>query len=487
MPNENELKFTQYGEHLVKTSTKQSGKLRNFFGKVLEGVIKVASHVPSVKSFISKLSEKTKDDNLIMEAENIIPVEENNDSLANTNQENDQIQTQLNSDTSVLESQNEVEPAQVKEQSEPIKTIFPRTIFSHKKEETPAQNEDDTITPIELNIPVQKEENSMEQLETAKPQEEITASQEESKKSDTELLEESRKKYGDLIPYDTYKIYYYSFDEQERFEKNQNGELLDEKSFSNIRKTQAETIKRITQAEEDERQAQITKINQEIENRKENIKNNKNDIAHYQSEIRRLRDENTGLNKENQEGTDKVKNLTKDSEKANAKIQEMDDIIDPMELIAKHLEKENQEEAKKKVEKKAKKSNKNKIKKKVEEILKEEEERIEKQSMNQNSSKTNDFIEKNESTPIQEEIIPQETSLADELTNFDNEKTEKPVSNWKNNYINNTTDSFAEAEKEINNSEMTKEEKEEERQKLYDQFDNFVEANYPSETKHRTR
>ena len=516
MPNENELTVTHYGEHLVKTSDKQSGKLRNFFGRILKEATKIISYVPGVKFITSKLQ---KDDDIVIQKgpdltngdSDILPaiVEpinqtetpeiekpvETKPEEAKEEEKQDQIPADEPSFTSsifdfpvsnVKTSENveipkpEIEENKIEEnkveKEASNKTILGRKIFAKPKEmpeesaELPKENS--VIKPVDIDIDIP--DIPATNKEDSKP-----------KKSDTELLEDSRTKYGNLIKFNTWKDYYHSFSDEEREKKIELGEMLDAKDFGEIRLDQAKTIKRITQTEEDLRQEKITQLNKDIENRKNNIKTNKGEINRHNQEINRLRNENKQLNESNKNDTNTVDVLEKESERANDKIEEMNAIIQPS-------KKENKtpiEKPEKKQKIKPKKQSKtNAAKKRVEEILKEEEARLERQKKVAEPKENSPVTEKKE-TP--KEVAPQtyNHSLADELADFDNEKQEEksPVINWKNNYINNSTDNFAQAEKEINNSDMSDEEKLQERQALYNQFDNFVEANYPTETKHRHR
>lgn len=481
MTNENEVKFTQTGEHLVKTSEKQAGKLRKFFGRILKSTSKVVSYIPGVKFVTEKLNKDTENENTsimegIIEPINMPapqkemskkeePVQASEAKQYDSEKTNETGFTPAIFDVPKVETPEKVEKVETKD-IKPKKTLPGKKLFASQKTEE-KQEEKPVITPIDLDIHIPDYHQKPKAIE----------------KSDNELLEESRNQYGNLIKFATWKDYYHSFSDEEREKKIEQGEMLDAKDFSAIKLDQAKTIKRITQAEEEKRRKQIDQLKQEIEARKNNIKANKGSITKYNKEIARLRNENKQLNEANKTATANVDVLEKDSERAKDKIGEMDEIIMPqtpkMANVTEKPQKDNKTTA---------------TKKRVEEILKEEEERIKKQQQMAKVAKAINNLTLNKDKKVSEkEIIPQETkpethSLADELSDFDNEKHEESqITNWKNNYINNTTDAFVQAEREINNSDMPDETKNQERQELYSQFDDFVNSVPSTTTKHRHR
>ena len=492
MTNENEVKFTQTGEHLVKTSEKQAGKLRNFFGRILKSTSKVVSYIPGVKFVTEKLNKDTKNENTSIMEGIIGPInmpapqkemskkEEPVQETKTENQTSEQPRpiVEPNFTLSIFDNPK-VETPEISEKEnakeiKPKKTLPGKKLFAspkteeHSKEATSKAEEKPVITPIDLDIhiPDYHQEPKTKTIE----------------KSDNELLEESRDQYGNLIKFANWDEYYDSFSAEEQKEKTGQGTILKTIEFTAFKSDQAKTIKRITQAEEEKRRKQIDQLKQEIETRKNNIKANKGSITKYNKEIARLRNENKQLNEANKTATANVDVLEKDSERAKDKIREMDEIIAPQAPTTTVTEK-------------SQKDNKtNAAKKRVEEILKEEEERIKKQQQMAKVAKAINNLTLNKDKKVSEkEIIPQETkpethSLADELSDFDNEKHEESqITNWKNNYINNTTDAFVQAEREINNSDMPDETKNQERQELYSQFDDFVNSVPSTTTKHRHR
>lgn len=479
MTNENEVKFTQTGEHLVKTSEKQAGKLRKFFGRILKGTSKVVSYIPGIKFITEKLNKETKNENTSIMEGIIEPInmpapqkemskKEEPVQASEVKQYDSEKTTETGFTPSIfdvpkVETPEKVEKVETKD-IKPKKTLPGKKLFASPKTEE-KHEEKPVITPIDLDIHIPDYHQEPKAIE----------------KSDNELLEESRNQYGNLIKFATWKDYYHSFSDEEREKKIEQGEMLDAKDFSAIKLDQAKTIKRITQAEEEKRRKQIDQLKQDIEARKNNMKSNKGSITKYNKEIARLRNENKQLNEANKTDSANVDVLEKDSERAKDKIGEMNAIITPQAPTTTVTEK-------------SQKDNKtNAAKKRVEEILKEEEERIKKQQMAKVAKGINNLIINKDKKVPEKEIIPQETksethSLADELSDFDNEKhVEKQTTNWKNNYVNNTTDAFAQAEREINNSDMPYETKNQERQELYSHFDDFVNSAPSTTTKHRHR
>ena len=230
----------------------------------------------------------------------------------------------------------------------------------------------------------------------------------EPKKSDPETLKDLNEKYGDLISFNTWEDYYNSFSDEERENKTKTGELLTEERFISVRLEEAQTIKRITQAEEAERQIEKDKLNSEIEGRRERVKENRETIRNEKDDIARLEAENVDLNKQNQRAGSSLRTLNNESDKANAKIDEMDEII---------------------VQLAPKKADSNfDSKKRVDDILKEEEAEFAKKRKANSEQKAFKHVEKPSTTVEPKEetttVEPQveESSLVDEISDFDDTK-----------------------------------------------------------------
>lgn len=257
-----------------------------------------------------------------------------------------------------------------------------------------------TAIPINLHIIEAKRKNK-------KDSEQIT----EPKKSDSETLKDLNEKYGDLIGFNTWEDYYNSFSDEERENKTKTGELLTEERFISVRLEEAQTIKRITQAEENERQIEKDKLNNEIESRRERVKENRETIRNEKDDIARLEAENVDLNKQNQRAGSSLRTLNNESDKANAKIDEMDEII--VQLSPKKSEK-------------TKKDDSNfDSKKRIDDIFKEEEANFTKKRKANSEKKASQHVEKpstavepkEETTTVEPQV--EESPLVDEISDFD--------------------------------------------------------------------
>ena len=218
---------------------------------------------------------------------------------------------------------------------QPLRTIFGRTLFAKKDEkenndvenvttepenvnqETSEPKIENIATPIDLNI--KNDDKEEKQEETPK------------EKSDTEILEDSREKYGDLIPFNTWEDYYNSFSTQEKENKTKNGELLTEKDFIRIKLNQALTIKRITEDQRANYQAEQDKLNQEVADRKAQLNENRDEIKSLRGRITHLNDDNKRLKDENAEANKRLITLNSNIETATDKIDEMEDTINKLE------------------------------------------------------------------------------------------------------------------------------------------------------------
>lgn len=495
----------------VNITKKMFDSFRKFItNKLGPAVVKAVSYIPGVKNLSAQIVEQAKQldakqenttDTPASTATEDIPVQD--DSIvapaifdAPTPKET------TNSDETVKIENVAPTPAPSKDES--IKVIQPKVVKADTKKSNTDNNQKDSqsatpkvhvATPTILHI-------TPNQVKNHKPEK----SPVEAKESDEEILNNSRDQYGDLIPFDNYKNYYYSFDAAEIFRKNQTGEMIDEDEFNQARKTQAEARKRILEAEETMRQAEKDANKQKIENNRLRVKENEDRITKLNSEIDSLTEENSQLKKENQKAGSRLTKLKNETTKATATINEMDAIIDSInsaqnlqerlkgtqtpqasdkdkaaELDAKakkrvdEMYREIEKEFNAKRDKKAKKETMSNLATAVKEVSKQK-----------TSSKS-----KKDPEPSKTEVTPQvdeNASLLNELSSFDSKETSnsQTTANWKNDFIDNTTDNFVDAINKINQSDLSAEEKAEQRQALYDQFDNFVDMN-DAEPKHKTR
>lgn len=340
-------------DNKIKLNKKRTGSFRKIFKKVKDGITNIAN-IPGTLYFIAKAKEETKQE------ETPKPIE--NESIAdstNSTLENSEVSTPAifgDSDVvmpakveSIPKAEDNPEPTEkpaeetstidkVPEPSkQPLRTIFGRTLFAKKDEkenndvenvttepenvnqETSEPKIENIATPIDLNIIPKNDDKKEKQEETPK------------EKSDTEILEDSREKYGDLIPFNTWEDYYNSFSTQEKENKTKNGELLTEKDFIRIKLNQALTIKRITEDQRANYKAEQDKLNQEVADRKAQLNENRDEIKSLRGRITHLNDDNKRLKDENAEANKRLITLNSNIETATDKIDEMEDTINKLE------------------------------------------------------------------------------------------------------------------------------------------------------------
>lgn len=477
MDKNKEIQAELNEDNLIKLNHKRIGVLKKLFQKVIDGTVTVVSHAPGAKFFVPKILDKINE----REMQTVEPEKALDPQIPNVTLTPEPVKT-VEPVTIVEEPKKVVEPtvaptifgspapvemepvavtAVPESTQEPevekktIKTIFPKKIFASNQSteviptvEPKVKNDESivvpTSTPIDLDINIPSLNNGYAEdavKEETKP-----------KVSDNDHLKESRKQYGDLIRFNTWQEYFHSFSKEEVEKKNEDGTMLKGTDFASIRLDQAETIKRITQAEEAERQATISNLKIEIEDRNTRIKLNRDKVAELKQEITERNKETATLNTENKKARIQVNSLNNESKEANDKIDEMDDIIgqltDPdyqpkrktetqkvdsktlaarkrIDEITKELEKEFEDkkaDAKKKSEM-AKASAKKEVAKAKKEVAKA------KNTSNQAEKET----PKEKKTTVTRAIKPkvvipqtQESSLADELADFDSEQVKTP-------------------------------------------------------------
>ena len=513
-------------DNQIKVGSIRVSAFRKVYDKVLNGLIKTIANIPNIKYVAAKVIDEAN--------ANEVPDLKANQTAGFTAMNNAK---QQSPDLSIFDSPYtkkdtpqaaKIQPKVVTKDSvptiKPIKTISSKTVVA------PAQEAKKTASKISKPISLNIKPKTVQTKATPAPA--ITS---EPKESDEEILRKSRDQFGDLIPFDMYKNYYYSFDATEIFRKNQNGEMIDEEEFNAERKLQAEAIRKITEAEETERQAEKDQLRQEIENRKLRVQEDRDTNASLRQEIANREDEIKRLNKENQKAGSRLTKLNAESRQAITKINEMKTIVDningnknvqerlrQMSQTAKKQAKESNEDYAKK---QAKESNEDDAKKRVDEIYKELEKEFQENNHKQAkkepvkahksiSEATTKSKGKKETAKIK--VIPQTdtSSLLNELSDFDGKehkttksKIETPIilestnpeypgtftvsngrvnPNWKNSYTD-ETDNFANAIHAINQSDLSPEEKAAKREELYNQFDQFVEMTSDTEKKHLRR
>ncbi len=478
-------------DNLIKLGHKRTGTLKKLFQKVIDGTATVVSHVPGAKFFVPKVLEKiiereqqvnepekepelqTPDASLTSEP--VLGIQESvktdeSESATPTQEPEKEVETPSKSvpTTTIFGNPVSVEPKPVAEPTvtednkdsemvtRHIKTIFP-TIHVSSKQKTeatpktklaPIKTEETTVptsTPIDLNINMSNHDGGQNNVSKA-------SEEKETKVSDNDHLKESRKQYGDLIKFNTWQEYFHSFSKEEVEKKNEDGTMLKGTDFASIRLDQAETIKRITQAEEAERQTTISRLKAEMEERTAKAKENSDKVKELREEITRRNKETAELNAENKKSRSQVNSLNTESKEANTKIDEMDDIIgqltnpdyqpkkktEPKKVDSKTLAaRKKVEEITKELEKELeeKKADTKKKSEKAKASAKEEVARAKKEGAKaKNTSKqVEDETPKDKTTTATNTIIPkvfnlpdQEVSLTDELADFDSEQVKTP-------------------------------------------------------------
>ena len=330
-------------ERKININAKRTNAFRKIYEKIKNG--ENISIFNGVKFFVAKAAQKLSDmfGNLSEKLQNSKQTEEVNEEILNNQTEEVVNEEPLNKQPEEEVNIEETPSPKIEENKEeaPKTSIFGNLFHRNKEkeeQETPKE-EPEIAEPTNVISPrhIDKEEfiKASEQKKSEKKSKPIKINvlplPKVQKISDKDHLSELNKKYGDLIKFNTWEDYYNSFSAEEKENKTKNGDyLLSAANFKKIRLDQAETIKRITQAEEEKREENRKELETEIENRKANIKENKQNIAHHKEEISRLRSENANLNEQNKVATDTIKGLNEESDKASAKIQEMDDIVEQL-------------------------------------------------------------------------------------------------------------------------------------------------------------
>ena len=399
-------------DNKIKLNSKRTNALRKLYNAFIRKVsIKV---IPGIKLFVAKklntlaakLTEEKVEEN--EESTNVLPAPSATIDTTENTQENVKETEEPAPTTSIFgnfinsfkhnkEEKEEVKPIPTDSKTdETVKTIGGRTVT---KEEMEAKNNAKkpvkTVTPINLHIIEDQRNNNPK----AKVEPKIN-------KPDTEILSDLQEKYGDLIQFNTWEDYYNSFSVQEKENKTKAGELLTDQDFTNVRLKQAETIKRITEAEEAKRQIEKDKLSDEVENRRARVKENRETIKSLKEDIARREAENVDLNKQNQKAGSSLRTLNNESDKANDKIAEMDEIIAQL----------TPEKSKEDTEKKPFDS-----KKYIDDIFKEEEAKFKHNKKSQTSKNDNEKDVTPKETEESHEIAPQTDDNSSLISEMDEE------------------------------------------------------------------
>ena len=192
----------QNGENLVKVSTKQSGKLRSFLKKVLNGLTTV-SHVPgAIFTFVKKHKEKKKKE----EIENVVKevLEKTKEPVKTEEKAQEQGPTVSifdNAEDKKTEDKKDKKKSEKKssEKSEKIRTIegISGAELKEKANKKSETKENEPIQPVTIEIP---EQTKLEKVEVEKKEE---VKEEKPKKEKKDL--------SDLTVFDSYADYKYAY------------------------------------------------------------------------------------------------------------------------------------------------------------------------------------------------------------------------------------------------------------------------------------
>lgn len=314
--------FTQNGERLVKVSTKQTGKLRKFFGKIFSGIKHVVyapgalfdtlKDVPKavayrVKAKIDDQEKSKKEENETKNVPGKAPKQEDK-----------------------KEKTEKKEPKQAdtaaKDDKEKTKVITPLTLaqMHHDNEKKKAEK-----NPKEDNS--EKENEPAEAEEITRPIEPTPVQEEPTKQGepDETVLNNLLSEYGDLRDFATWADYYNSFTEKERMKQIEAEEFLGGTAFNKARLAQANETIKLCDAKEAIRQAEKDKLLKENEERKEQKEANKKEKERLEAEIKEIDNDQDRLTTEMRRARTRVNKIDQESEEAAQLKAKMEQIIGP--------------------------------------------------------------------------------------------------------------------------------------------------------------
>ena len=324
--------MTQNGENLVKVSTNQSGKMRNFFKKVAKGlknvlyapgaIFETLKDVPKAAKYriVSKIEEqeklkeevnKTAESNKKDSSKGVTlpePVTEagsasKDDDAANTRKLDNQEPKQKDSN-----------------EKEEIRVIQGTPLSSKNIPKQPKKKDNDgddkktkenaPAMPIEINKPSQPTKNTQEE-------------------TDTSVLDTSIEEYGDLRQFASWEEYYSSFSEKERMKQMKNGDLLTDSEFTEARLFQAEETIRLCEAKEAIRQTEKARLLEEENTRQKQKEANQNEKKDLEDRIKEIDEEQARLNTESRKNKSQVRALDKQSQEDEKLKSNMKKITEP--------------------------------------------------------------------------------------------------------------------------------------------------------------
>lgn len=479
MAKEKIIDAEQFGENLVRISQKQAGKLRGLFKKVIDGLTTLP-YLPGAIFKLAKEYKKAKKESKNIEydmPENEMNLSDIEDPIHPEMQaEETQIENEV--DKTMEENLEPSEQEMADDEKVQIESIQgqPMNESADYAEYIKNKNnkENDLAQPgFSFSVADEKTDITPETDAKDEPENETTDAIDE---PNEELLNNLLSNYGDLRGFATWKDYYNSFTEKERMQQMENGEFLDGQAFQLARLSQANETIKICRAKEAMLQAERENLINEETVRTEKKKANRIEIKELTKKIEDLQKEQDTLTKESAANKRQVGKLDRETAKNDAEIKAMEKITKKQ----KSIEKESKEKAAD-------------IEDQVNKVMQEINNNVYKSSeYKAPATKTNVTSDDSKEKEVKEEpktIEPQTVvTLNEPASKEENKKTddvkadESTNDTWKNAFVDNATDVFAQAEEKINNSDMSKEEKKKEREDLYNRFDDFVEKNFPTET-----
>ena len=308
--------FTQNGERLVKVSTKQTGKLRKFFGKIFSGIKHIA-YAPGALFDTLKDIPKAVAYRVKAKIDDQEKAKKENDTTKKISNQVEKKETPEKKETKKV--------ADKEEKKEPT-IITPQTlgekIAETKKKKTENKPKEDN--PEKENKPAEAEE-------ITRPIEPATVQEEPKKQGepDETVLNNLLSGYGDLRYFATWKDYYNSFTEKERMRQIENGEFLDGKEFNKAKAAQAEETIKLCDAKEAIRQAEKDKLLSENEERKEQKEANKKEKERLEAEIKAIDEDQDRLTTEMRRARTRVNKIDQASEEDAELKARMEKIIGP--------------------------------------------------------------------------------------------------------------------------------------------------------------
>ena len=326
--------MTQNGENLVKVSTNQSGKMRNFFKKVAKGlknvlyapgaIFETLKDVPKAAKYriTSKIEEQEKLKEKDLKSSKI---EVNKTTESNKNGSSKDVDLPESVPTTEVDTASKNEPLATEKsekddtEEEKLHIIQGKSYDDFIKKTSNNSKDDSAKKDPEENEPAHAVEIDKPSKPTQQPQEE----------PDTSVLDNSIKSYGDLRQFASWEEYYNSFSEKERMKQMKNGDFLTDSEFSNARLFQAKETIRLCEAKEAIRQAEKTRLLEEENTRQKQKEANQNEKKDLKDRIKEIDEEQARLTTESRKNKSQVRALDKQSQEDEKLKSNMKKITEP--------------------------------------------------------------------------------------------------------------------------------------------------------------